>query len=175
MLTPTPNRWRNSASVASGSSRTNSRTRASCGARTTGRPMLGGRRASDPVARRRCLSRRTQDWLTEYFWATAGVFIPAWQSDHTRSRRSSEYARIGTTLSSTDANFRGAKHLDFQAFPHAECFSGHPGKRVRYPTTDGNLKNQGDSAIQSHGNWHQSNSGGSLRATRTPDLALHIS
>src|SRR5207244_3027257 len=75
---------------------TSSRSRASCGARVTGRPGLGGRGASDPVAFCRCLSRRTHDWLTEYFWATAGVFIPAWQSANTRSRRSIEYARIGT-------------------------------------------------------------------------------
>ena len=96
VLTPTPSRCRSSAGVASGSSRTNSRTRASCGARTAGRPALGGSRASDPVALCRCLSRRTQDSLTEYFRAAAGVFIPAWQSAHTRSRRSIEHARIGT-------------------------------------------------------------------------------
>ena len=35
--------------------------------------------------------------LTEYFRATAGVFIPAWQSAQTRSRRSIGYARIGTS------------------------------------------------------------------------------
>ena len=76
--------------MASGSSRTTSRTRASCGASTAGRPGLGGRGASDPVAFCRCTSRRTQEALTVYFWATAGVVIPAWQSANTRSRRSIE-------------------------------------------------------------------------------------
>lgn len=97
MLIFSPSRWRNSARVASGSARTRSRTRASCGASVTGRPGLGGRGASDPVAFCRCLSRRTQDSLTEYFCATAGAFSPARQSAHTRLRKSIEYARIGTS------------------------------------------------------------------------------
>jgi hypothetical protein len=50
----------------------------------TGRPGLGGRGSSEPVAVCRCLSLRTHDGLTEYFRATAGVVIPAWQSAHTR-------------------------------------------------------------------------------------------
>src|SRR5262249_32702484 len=95
-LTRTPRRSRNSARVASGSARTNSRSRASCAARTTGRPGLFGRGAIDPVAFCRCLSRRTHDSLTRYFAATVGVVMPAWQSATTRSRRSIEYARIGT-------------------------------------------------------------------------------
>jgi hypothetical protein len=82
MPTFRPNRWRNSARVASGAARTNSRIRTSCGAK-------------DPVAFCRGLSRRTQDALTEDFYATAGAFSPAWQSAHTRSRKSIEYARIG--------------------------------------------------------------------------------
>src|SRR5439155_12212969 len=43
------------------------------------------------ASRRRCLSRRTQDGLTRYFWATAEVAVPASQSASTRSRRSIEY------------------------------------------------------------------------------------
>jgi len=43
-----------------------------------------------------CLRRRTQDSLTRYLAATAREPDPASQSAGTRSRRSAEYARIGS-------------------------------------------------------------------------------
>ena len=79
-----------SARVRFGCSRISAARVCSGGARTGRRPYRCWREATSPVARRRCVSRRTQAALTWYVTATADAFMPASLSRRRRSRRSIE-------------------------------------------------------------------------------------
>ncbi len=84
-----PNRWRSSASVASGSERTSSISRSRSIFRTPGLPIFRG--VVSPVSRRRCLTRLAQAGLTQNSVAICFVFMPRSDAASTRSRRSCEY------------------------------------------------------------------------------------
>ena len=89
-LSGRPRRPRSSSTVSSGASRTARAIAAACPAHFGGAPWRWTLGAIEPVSRRRCLRRRTQEALTRYLAATSSVAMPASQSARTRSRRSSE-------------------------------------------------------------------------------------
>src|SRR5439155_6831977 len=86
---------RNSAKVASGRAVISAARRSSRPAKTRDRNFVCLRGASEPVSRRRWISRCTQARLTSYFAAIASASGWASQALATRFRKSIEYGAIG--------------------------------------------------------------------------------